>query len=85
MVVMVLLENKFNLKQLFCRHKKTKTITNFYGDMIIHQSRDEKEIIRSLRICKKCHKLIKSNEIDDECKVVNFDLIYDNGNWRSNK
>ena len=77
-----LVSNK--IKQLFCIHNY-ETITNFYGDAINDMSAFSKKIIRSLQRCKKCGKLHKSEYLDRNCKVVNFDIIYENGNLRSVK
>lgn len=76
---------KSRIKQLFCKNHNYKTITNFYGDAILDASCYSKKIIRSLQYCTKCGKLRKSEYLDKNCKVVNFDIIYDNGNLRSVK
>lgn len=76
---------KSKIKQLFCKNHNYKTITNFYGDAILDASCCSKKIIRSLQYCTKCGKLRKSEYLDKNCKVVNFDIIYDNGNLRSIK
>ena len=77
-----LVSNK--IRQLFCMHNY-KTITNFYGDAINDMSVSSRKIIRSLQRCKKCGKLHKSEYLDRNCKVINFDIIYENGNLRSVK
>ena len=71
------------IKQLFCKPHIYKTITNFYGDAIIDMSRGRRETVRSLLCCVKCGKLEPSPFLDKNCKVINFDLIYDKGNFRS--
>lgn len=75
-----LVSNK--IKQLFCIHDY-ETVTNFYGDAIDDMSVLSKKIIRSLQRCKKCGKFHKSEFLDKNCKVINFDIIYDNGKLRS--
>lgn len=74
---------KSKIKQLFCKNHNYKTITNFYGDAIIDMSRGRRETVRSLMCCTKCGKLKRSPYLDDKCKIINFDLFYDNGNLRS--
>lgn len=54
------------IRGLFCKHEETTTVTNFYGDAI--NTFD----CRSWRRCKKCDKIIKSNELDPECDKVNI-------------
>lgn len=57
----------FNLfKRLFCKHKEKTCITNIHGDWINIYN------CRSIWKCKKCKKLIKSNELVKDCKFVNF-------------
>ena len=75
-----LVSNK--IKQLFCIHDY-ETVTNFYGDAIDDMSVLSKKIIRSLQRCKKCGKFHKSEFLDKNCKVINFNIIYDNGKLRS--
>ena len=75
-----LVSNK--IKQLFCIHDY-ETVTNFYGDAIDDMSVLSKKTIRSLQRCKKCGKFHKSEFLDKNCKVINFDIIYDNGKLRS--
>lgn len=53
------------VKRLFCKHEETTTITNFYGDAINRFG------CRSWRVCDKCGKIIKSNEVDKKCDRVN--------------
>ena len=56
------------LKQIFCRHKEITCITNLHGDLInIYEC-------RSLWECKRCKKVIKSKELNKQCKYVNFHL-----------
>ena len=54
------------IRGLFCKHKETTTITNFYGDAINTFG------CRSWRRCEKCDKIIKSDELDPECDKVNI-------------
>ena len=54
------------IRGLFCKHKETTTITNFYGDAINTFG------CRSWRRCKKCDKIIKSDELDPKCDKVNI-------------
>ena len=75
-----LVSNK--IKQLFCIHDY-ETVTNFYGDAINDMSSFSKKTIRSLQRCKKCGKFHKSEFLDKNCKVINFNIIYDNGKLRS--
>ena len=75
-----LVSNK--IKQLFCIHDY-ETVTNFYGDVIDDISAFSNKTIRSLQRCKKCGKFHKSEFLDKNCKVINFDIIYDNGKLRS--
>lgn len=71
-------------KKLFCKHEYV-TISNFYGDAILDMSAFSNKIIRSIQQCKKCGKLHRSEYLDKKCKIVNFDIIYENGNLRSIK
>lgn len=77
-----LLANK--IKQLFCKHDYV-TITNFYGDMINNMSISSKKIIRSVQQCRKCKKIHKSEKIDKNCHIVNFDMYRNEtlGIWRN--
>lgn len=81
------LEYKFKsrIKQLFCKPHVYKTITNFYGDAIIDMSMGRRETVRSMLCCTKCGKFKPSPFLDKNCKVVNFDLIHENGRIRSVK
>lgn len=54
------------IKRLKCKHNNLTTITNIYGDAINYYN------CRSIKLCKDCGKLIRSNELDDKCNVVNF-------------
>lgn len=75
-------ENTFKnkMKSLFCKPHSYKTITNFYGDMINAMS--GKKTIRSLQRCTKCGKFRPSEFLDEKCKIINFDIIYEKGNLR---
>ena len=52
------------IKRLFCKHKNTYTITNFYGDIINQFG------CRSLKRCRDCNKIIKSG-LDKDYNRVN--------------
>ena len=56
-------------KRLFCKHKSKKCITNIYGDMINDLN------CRSVWECEKCGKLFFSSELNQNCKVINFNII----------
>ena len=51
-------------KRLFCKHKNTYTITNFYGDAINYFG------CRSWKRCLNCNKIIKSG-LDEKCSEIN--------------
>lgn len=72
------------LKQLFCKHEYV-TISNFYGDAINDMSAFSNKIIRSVQRCQKCGKLHKSEYLDKNCHIVNFDLYHNEtlGIWRN--
>lgn len=52
------------IKRLFCKHKNTYTITNFYGDAINQFG------CRSWKMCRDCNKIIKCC-LDKNCNRVN--------------
>ena len=79
MVVLVLVVNK--IKQLLCKHSY-ETLTNFYGDYILEMSIFSSKIIRSLRKCKKCGKVYKSEFLDKNCPIINFDILYEDGKFK---
>lgn len=56
------------LKRLFCKHKEKVCITNIYGAVILDYN------CRSIWKCKNCGKMFKSDELEESCDVVNFDM-----------
>lgn len=54
------------LKQLFCKHRNTLTITNFEGIYIEYYK------CRCLKICSDCGKTLKLNKPEIDCKIINF-------------
>ena len=71
------------IKQLFCKHKWV-TISNFYGDMANYKSSKDKTI-RSEQICALCYKHRLSPNIDNKCKIINYDIHYDKGIFKEVK
>lgn len=55
------------IKRIKCKHNNIQTITNLYGDAIIYYN------CRSIKICKDCGKIIKSETLDKNCNVINFE------------
>lgn len=49
-----------------CKHKNTQTLTNIHGDLINMTG------CRSYKCCIDCGKIIKSDELDNNCKRVNI-------------
>lgn len=66
------------IKQLFCNHDY-ETLTNFYGDGILEVSNLSSKIIRSLQKCKKCGKIHKSEYLDYDCPIINFNIYHKDG------
>jgi hypothetical protein len=56
-------------KRLHCEHE-FKTKTNLYGDAI-DTFGTGKKVIRSIKTCTKCGKIIYSEFLDPNCKAVN--------------
>lgn len=54
----------------FCKHEKSITITNLYGDYI--ETNSFGKIYRSKRKCLLCGKEYLSEDLDPNCEVVNY-------------
>ena len=59
------------IKQLLCKHTEQECITNFSGDYINNIS-NSKHIYRSAWRCKDCNKVIYHEELDANCKIINW-------------
>ena len=67
---------KLYLKQFIhykCDNHEYETITNLHGDYINFYS-DSKKIVKSVRKCKHCGKILFSEYLDKDCSLVNFYL-----------
>ena len=75
---MVQVANNF-LKGLFCVHD-FYTVTNLYGDAIDAVS--FKRTIRSVQQCRNCGKIKLSEFLDENCKIINYNIFFDKGKFR---
>lgn len=55
-------------KKLFCKHKRIHCVTNIYGDM-----RNDFNAC-SIWVCDKCGKNFLSDDLSQNCELVNFTL-----------
>ena len=71
------------LKRFFCLHDYY-TVTNLYGDAINYAASifDGNRVIRSIQQCKNCGKIKRSEFLDKNCKVINYNIYHNNGKFK---